>query len=103
MVLAGAGLVGYGLLLAWLARRGVTRAVARTLAILDGAWVVAVVGLIARTDQTTVAAVAALTTSAAVGCFGALQWIGRPDEREPRRLPGATHRVHVASTHADRP
>jgi hypothetical protein len=99
----GAGLMSYGMALAWLARRGVTKGVARALAILDAAWVAGVVGVLALTDQTRVAAVAALTTSTAVGCFGVLQWFGQPDEREPWRLPGGMRDSHVASTHADRP
>ena len=76
MSLLGVGLLAYGMTLTWLAVRGSSATIGRLLAVLDAAWVIGVVVLVAYAGDTFtwVGATAALLSSAAVAAFGLLQW-----------------------------
>ena len=76
IALVGAALLGYAVLLGWLAGRGVAPRAGRVLSLLDGAWVVGTAGLLAvagaRFSPTAIGATVA--TASVVAGFGALQW-----------------------------
>jgi len=74
--LLGVGLLAYGMTLSWLAVRGSSATIGRLLAVLDAAWVIGVVVLVAYAGDTFtwVGATAALLSSAAVAAFGLVQW-----------------------------
>jgi len=79
----GVGLVGYGVLLAWAAGRGVAGEDGRVIASIDAAWVAGTVSVLALAGATFAGAgvAAAVLSGVAVAALGALQWCaaGRVD------------------------